>query len=95
MGTKAQHTDAYQHLPRFLAELRDGAGLTQRELGEKLDRPQSWIHNCESANRRVDVTEFIAWAAACGVEPLAAFTRFLDATEAQPKRETKRRNRPT
>jgi len=24
------------------------------------------------------MTEFIAWAKACGVEPLAAFGRFLD-----------------
>src|SRR5688500_7027952 len=69
MGIKAQHSDAYQHLPRFLAELREGANSTHRDLGKKLGKPQSWIHNCESANRRVDVTEFIAWAIACGLDP--------------------------
>lgn len=95
MGIKAQHSDAYQRLPRFLAELREGANLTQRELGEKLGKPQSWIHNCESANRRVDVTEFIAWAVACGLDPQAAFTRFLATGESQPERKGKsRRNRP-
>ena len=42
--------------------------MTQRDLGKKLRKPQSWVFNCESANRRVDVTEFILWARACGVE---------------------------
>ena len=79
MGTKAQHADPYQALPPFLRSLRKGAGLTQRELGDRLDRPQSWVYNCESANRRVDVTEFIAWTIACGVDPRTAFLRFLKA----------------
>ena len=53
------------------------AGLTQRGLGKRLQKPQSWVYNCESANRRVDVTEFIAWVRACGMDPGAAFARFL------------------
>jgi len=36
-------------------------------MGEKLKKPQSWVYNCETGNRRVDVTEFIAWATACGI----------------------------
>jgi hypothetical protein len=51
--------------------------LTQRELGKRLGKPQSWVHNCEVANRRVDVTEFAAWADACGVGPESAFARFV------------------
>jgi transcriptional regulator with XRE-family HTH domain len=77
MATKSQHARAYRALPSFLRELREGAGLTQRELGKHLGKPQSYIYNCESANRRVDVTEFIAWAKACDVEPVTAFRRFL------------------
>jgi transcriptional regulator with XRE-family HTH domain len=77
MATKAQHSGPYERVPRFLRALREGAGLTQRALGQRLRKPQSWVYNCESANRRVDVTEFIAWARACGVEPATAFTRFL------------------
>ena len=79
MATKAQHSRPYQHLPRFLREQREDAGLTQRELGTKMGKAQSWVYNCETANRRVDVTEFIAWVTACGVEPAAAFSRLLDA----------------
>lgn len=77
MATKSQHSTAYTPLPGFLRTLRDEAGLTQRDLGEKLGKPQSWVHNCEVGNRRVDVTEFAAWAVACGVKPTTALGRFL------------------
>ena len=50
----------YRTLPGFLKEMKEKAGLTQRELGKRLRKPQSWVYNCETANRRVDVTEFIA-----------------------------------
>jgi hypothetical protein len=40
-----------------IASLGEEADLTQRQL---LKKPQSWVHNCETANRRVDLTEFIA-----------------------------------
>ena len=52
--------------------------MTQRKLGAKLNKPQSWVYNCEVANRRVDITEFILWAKACGVNPLQAFKRILE-----------------
>jgi transcriptional regulator with XRE-family HTH domain len=77
MATKSQHARAYRSLPPFLRKLREEAGLTQRGLGKRLKKPQSWVYNCESANRRVDVTEFIAWANACDVEPETAFRRFV------------------
>jgi hypothetical protein len=57
--------------------LRQEAGLAQRELGNRLRKPQSWVYDCETGNRRVDVTEFVAWTSGCGVEPQAAFARFL------------------
>jgi len=76
---KAQHADEYQPLLGLLRALREEAKLTQRDLGKVLGQPQSWIHNCEVGNRRVDVAEFVAWATACGVEPAAAFARFLRA----------------
>jgi transcriptional regulator with XRE-family HTH domain len=74
---KAQHEAAYRHVPALLRAMRDEARLTQRELGTKLKKPQSWIYNCETANRRVDVTEFIHWAKACRVDPSKAFARIL------------------
>ena len=70
--SKAQHARNYQPLPRLLREYREKADLTQRSLAKRLKKPQSWIYNCESANRRVDVTEFISWCVACGVDPRTA-----------------------
>jgi transcriptional regulator with XRE-family HTH domain len=78
MATKAQHSRSYRHLPPFLRKLREEAGLTQRTLGKRMRKPQSWIYNCETANRRVDLTEFVAWARACGHDPQDAFSRFLE-----------------
>lgn len=77
MATKAQHALPYRHLPEFLRTLREEADLTQRALGKRLKKPQSWVYNCESGNRRVDLGEFILWARACRVDPEAAFARFL------------------
>ena len=85
MGTKSQHAPAYEPLRTLLRSLREGADLTQRDLGERLGKPQSWVHNCEVGNRRVDVAEFAAWATACGVEPAIAFARFMDVSKPSPK----------
>ena len=75
---KAQHSPAYRVIPPLLRELREAAELTQRDLGARLKKPQSWVYNCESANRRVDVTELITWAKACGSDPARVFARILD-----------------
>ena len=77
MATKSQHASAYQRLPGFLRKLREEAGMTQRDLGKRMKKPQSWIYNCETANRRVDVTEFIEWAKCCEIDPKEAFCRLL------------------
>jgi transcriptional regulator with XRE-family HTH domain len=76
MATKSQHASAYRPLPGFLRSLREAAGLTQRELGKRMKKPQSWIYNCETGNRRVDLVEFIDWARCCGLDPIKAFRQF-------------------
>ena len=75
---KAQHAPKYRALVDLLRQLREEANQTQRDLGKRLRKPQSWVHNCESANRRVDVTEFAAWCKACGADPRKAFARVLE-----------------
>ncbi len=77
MATKSQHAVAYRPLPGFLRSLREAAGLSQRDLGKRLKKPQSWIYNCETANRRVDLVEFIEWARCCDADPAQAFLLFL------------------
>jgi transcriptional regulator with XRE-family HTH domain len=73
---KAQHAITYTHLPQFLKQMREEAGLTQRRLGTAMKKPQSWIYNCETGNRRVDVAEFIRWCDACSQDADKAFARF-------------------
>ena len=75
MPTKAQHHAQYASVPGFLRRLREEAGFTQRQIGAKLKRPQSWVYNCESGNRRVDVAEFCDWCRACNVQPASAIRR--------------------
>ena len=90
MATKSQHAPGYEPLRALLRALREEAALTQRDVGDRLGKPQSWVHNCEVGNRRVDVSEFVAWATACGVDPAGAFARFLeaDARSVRPRRKS-------
>ena len=78
MATKSQHARIYARVPGLLRTLREEAGLTQRALGAALKKPQSWVYNCETGNRRVDVAEFCLWCRGCGVDPHAALDRYLE-----------------
>jgi transcriptional regulator with XRE-family HTH domain len=75
MAIKSQHRQMYAKVPHFLRQLRESAGLTQRQIGAILDRPQSWVYGCETGNRRVDVAEFCQWCRACKADPANALRR--------------------
>jgi len=77
MATKSQHNRMYRVLPAFLRQMREKAGLSQREIGKRLNKPQSYVYNCETANRRVDITEFTRWCKACEIDPKKAYARLL------------------
>jgi len=66
-------------MPKLLRRLREESGLTQRELAAKLRQTHVWVHKSETLERRVDITEFIEWCIACGVEPTTAFRELLKA----------------
>ena len=74
---KSLQAQRYRRLPALLREMRESANLTQRELAKKLGINHTMVHNSETAERRVDVAEFIDWATACGLEPVEAFREFL------------------
>lgn len=48
---------------------REGAGLSQYALAERLAVDQSYVSKYESCRRRLDVIEFLRVVAAIGVEP--------------------------
>ncbi len=72
---KAQHARRYRQLPGLLRQIREEAGLTQRQLAQKLDVSHVLVHKSETGERRVDVSEFMDWSLACGVDPVSAFCR--------------------
>lgn len=75
---KAQHWKRYRHVPAVMKEMRHEAQMSQRELAAELDKPQSWVHNCECGNRRVDIAEYFAWAEACGIDRMRAIGLLLE-----------------
>lgn len=75
---KPQHDRAYEALRALLKGLRLDAGLTQAELGETFGRPHTFIHKCESGDRRIDPVEFARWSLACGVEPVKAMGELVE-----------------
>jgi transcriptional regulator with XRE-family HTH domain len=74
---KSLQAQRYRHLPALLREMREKAKLTQRDLANALEINHTMVHNSETAERRVDLAEFIDWATACGLGPMAAFKEFL------------------
>jgi transcriptional regulator with XRE-family HTH domain len=84
MRQSAQQDPKYSYLPDLLRKIRNDAGLTQRALGKELGKPQSWIYNCETSARRIDIVEFIAWSKACGQDPQHAFQKLLTDLEKDP-----------
>jgi len=77
MPTKPQHARRYANVPNLLRELREEAGLTQRELAKRLREPQSWVYKCENGIRRIDVAEFLDWCRACKIAPEIAIDRLI------------------
>lgn len=57
-------------LRRILIDARDATGLTQRELGERLGRTQSFVSSYERG-RGIEVVELIELAEALGLDAKA------------------------
>lgn len=74
---KPQIRQSYQVLPPILRQLREEAGLTQRQLAEQLGVAQNTVHRMEIGSRRCDALELIDWAKACGASPRSAFEKLL------------------
>jgi transcriptional regulator with XRE-family HTH domain len=60
--------ERYEKLRLLLIEARQEAGLTQVELAEKLERPQTFVSKIERGVRGVDVIEFIEIVSALGFD---------------------------
>jgi transcriptional regulator with XRE-family HTH domain len=61
----------YERFCSLLIAARRSGKLTQVEVAEKLDRPQSFVSKYESGERRLDVVEFIEVCAVLKVSPVS------------------------
>ncbi|HYE19719.1 MAG TPA: helix-turn-helix transcriptional regulator [Tepidisphaeraceae bacterium] len=69
MPTKRNQAQIYKRVPGFLRDLREQAGLTQRELADRIRQSQWWVARSETGSRRVDVAEFVEFCLGCGIQP--------------------------
>lgn len=61
----------------LLVAKRQEHKLTQAELAERLDVPQSFVSKVERGERLLDAIEFARYAAALGDDPKRAFSDLL------------------
>lgn len=72
MPTKRNQASIYRKVPPFLRDLRERAGLTQRQLAKRAGQSQWWVARSETGSRRLDVAEFVEFCLGCGVRPAEA-----------------------
>ena len=92
---KSTHTPEYAELRAELLRVRKSAGMSQRELAERLGVPHSWIAKVESGERRIDLIEFCWFLAACGADARELAERMIDTIEKRerPKAPRSRRSK--
>ena len=56
---KTIHSKESAKLSAALRAAREAAGMTQQQLAEELDKPQSFVAKYELGERRLDVIEFL------------------------------------
>lgn len=58
-----------------LAQAREAAGLSQRDLSALLKRGVNFAHYVECGERQLTVCEFIEYAEACDADPVRLLKR--------------------
>ena len=91
---KSTHTTFYQAFRAKIVRMRKDAGISQRELAQRLGREHSFVARMELGDRRIDIVELCWISLALGQEPevvlkdlLSEFRqRGLKAPRSKPKR---------
>ncbi len=76
---KSTHTKEYEAVLNKLVEMRKEAGLTQRQLAEKLQREHSFVWRIEKGERRLDVVEFFWVCNALGYDTAEVYSELCTA----------------
>lgn len=64
---KSIFSHRYALLRQLLRDRRKKAGLTQAEVADRLDEPQSYISKVESGERRLDLVQLHSFCEAMGI----------------------------
>lgn len=84
-------TPPHLRLLDILIGARVAKGLTQAELAERLERPQSYVSKVETGERRLDVVEMIYLCREIDVDPVELVEAVaLVVEESQPRKVTRR-----
>ena len=73
---KSVFSPKYRRFRDLLIQARKAAELTQTELADRLQRPQSFVSKYENGERRLDLIEFLEVATVLSID-IAAFIRDL------------------
>ncbi|MGW3993932.1 helix-turn-helix domain-containing protein [Amycolatopsis sp. NPDC004772] len=79
---KSIYSADYRRLCVLLRELRDEAGLTQVQVAERLDEPQSFVSKYEAGERRIDVVELRQIVDVLGIDIVSVIQRLWPAASA-------------
>jgi transcriptional regulator with XRE-family HTH domain len=90
---KSTHTPEYCTLRSELRMMRASAGLSQRDLAQRLSVPHSWVAKVESGERRIDPVEFYWFMLACEIDPLVASERLVRKWRTLPIRRHSKKGR--
>ena len=66
-----------QFVRQKIISLRKAAGITQRDLAERMQREQSFIWRLETGERRLDMIEFLWICRALGADASKAYAEIL------------------
>lgn len=89
---KSIYTDEYAVLLELLREARQGAGLTQVELAEKLGQTQSFVSKIEVGQRRLDIIQLRTICRLFGIT-LPEFVSQLEVKLRHPRKKPHARDR--
>jgi hypothetical protein len=75
---KSTFSPEYEFVLKKLVEMRKAAGLTNRQLAEKLNRENSFVWRIEHGERRLDVVEFFWVCEALGQDAKEIYGKLAD-----------------
>lgn len=91
MKRTSLHTPEYSAVVALLRDLRLEAGLSQAEVAERVDRPQTWMSAVEVGGRGLDLLQIRELVGVYGLDFPSFALRLEERLKSQPYRPPRRR----